>query len=97
MDERIGYLVHHLALNLLRGPSYRATVEHGTGPGGEREIVITIPFPPIFDDATMDRLMEEIAMGIYMPRSDATKGLIERKDKYISDNPPGGSDGPDPV
>ena len=76
-----GYLVHNLALNLLHGPNYRATVEHGRGPGGEREIIITIPFPPIFDDTVMDRLMEEIAMGIYMPQSDATKGLTERKGK----------------
>ena len=84
MDEEgkvRGYSVYELALNLLRGPGYQATVKHGRGPGGEREIIITIPFPSVFDDTVMDRLMEEIAMGIYMPQSDATKGLTERKGK----------------
>ena len=100
MDEEkkvVGVSVHALALNLLRGPSYGSTVELERTSDGIREIVIRIPFPATFDDDTMWRLHEEIANGMYLPRSEATQGLIEKKDRYIQDNPPEGDDGQDPV
>ena len=101
MDEEKKVLavpVHFLALNLLRGPCYEGTVALERASDGVREIVIRIPFPANFDDDTMSRLHEEIANGIYLPRSEATTGLIERKDRYIKDNPPEGSDaGPETV
>ena len=94
----IGIPVHVLALNLLCGPNYESTVDLERASDGVREIVIRIPFPRDFPDDTMSRLHEEIANGIYLPRSEATKGLIERKDRYIKDNPlEGGDAGPETV
>ena len=81
MDKVKGYYVHTLALNLVRGPNYMATVKRETDQEGINEIVIRIPFPADFDEDIMARLLEEIGTGIYLPRSGATKGLIEREDK----------------
>ena len=78
MDKIKGYYVHTLALNLVRGPNYMATVKRETDQEGINEIVIRIPFPADFNEEIMARLIEEIATGIYLPRSGATKGLIER-------------------
>ena len=100
MDEEknvVGIPVHFVALNLLRGPDYGGTVDLERASDGVREIVIRIPFPAYFTDEVMGRLHEEIANGIYLPRSEATAGLTERKDRYIKDTPPEGGDGQDPV
>ena len=80
MGEIKGFHVHQVAINLLRGSDYRVTVLLGQSAEGFREIQITIPFPPDFTDDLMARLMDEVTMGIYLPRSEATKGLTERKD-----------------
>ena len=98
MDKILGYSVHVLALNLLRGPEYMATVRLERDDKGHKEIAIRISFPSYFTDDVMERLHEEIASGIYLPRSEATRGLSERKDRYIKDNPPEDPDaGPETV
>ena len=79
MEEIKGFDVHKVAFNLLKGPNYGALVILERSGEGHREITIRIPFPPDFTDDVMARLMDEVTMGIYLPRSDATKGLIERK------------------
>lgn len=80
MDKIPGYSVHVLALNLLRGPEYRATVTLERDDKGYKEIAIRISFPSDFTDDVMTRLHEEIANGIYLPRSEATRGLTEKDD-----------------
>ena len=81
MDEEkkvVGVPVHFVALNLLRGPNYGGTIALERASDGMQEIVIRIPFPADFSDEVMGRLHEEIANGIYLPRSGATEGLTEK-------------------
>mgnify|MGYP001584669770 CR=1 FL=1 len=73
----IGYPVHALALNLLHGPNYGGMVEQ-VDTSAARSIIIRIPFPTDFPDDVMARLLEEIATGLYLPRSEATRGLMEK-------------------